>query len=78
MSYLFPPSTRAPVRFSFAHGGKDGYPYPVDRRIYDCSIDTLERAVKKARRGNREKLDALRRQGAWAAGATGPTSVSQK
>jgi hypothetical protein len=65
--YGAPASTRDPVRFSFAHGGKDGYPYPVDRRTYDRSIDTLERAVKKARLGNREKLDALRRLGAWAA-----------
>ena len=69
--YGAPASTRGPVRFSFAHGGKDGHPYPVDRRTYDRSIDTLERAVKKARLGNREKLDALRRLGAWAVGAAG-------
>ena len=68
--YGAPASTRDPVRFSFAHGGKDGHPYPVDRHIYDRSIDTLEQAVKKARLGNREKLDALRRLGAWAAGET--------
>jgi hypothetical protein len=40
-----------PVRYSFAHGGKDGHPYPVDRIRYDRSIDVLERALERARRG---------------------------
>lgn len=34
-----PPSYRDPARFGFAHGGKDGTPYPVDRRTYDKTID---------------------------------------
>jgi hypothetical protein len=54
-------SFRDPVRFSFAHGGKDGHPYPVDRRTYDRSIDLLRRAVQRARIGRTEKLHALRR-----------------
>lgn len=54
-------SFRDPVRFSFAHGGKDGHPYPVDRPTYDRSIDVLRRAVQRARIGRTEKLHALRR-----------------
>jgi hypothetical protein len=55
------PSFRDPTRFSFAHGGKDGHPYPVDRRVYDKTIEVLKRAVEKARVGDREKMDAIRR-----------------
>lgn len=55
------PSFRDPARFSFAHGGKDGHPYPVDRKVYDETIEILGGAVEKARIGGREKVDALRR-----------------
>ena len=54
-------SVRDPARFSFAHGGKDGHPYPVDRETYDRTIEALRAAVERARLGQREKLDALRR-----------------
>lgn len=54
-------SWRDPARYSFAHGGKDGYPYPVNRDQYDKSIKILKSAVQKARIGKREKLEALRR-----------------
>jgi hypothetical protein len=54
-------SFRDPARFSFAHGGKDGHPFPVDRATYDRSIEVLRRAVERARLGRPEKLDALRR-----------------
>jgi hypothetical protein len=54
-------SVRDPARFSFAHGGKDGHPYPVDRETYDRTIEALRRAVERAQLGQREKLDALRR-----------------
>lgn len=54
-------SFRDPVRYSFAHGGKDGHPYPVDRRNYDRSIAMLETALRRAKTGDRDKLDALRR-----------------
>jgi hypothetical protein len=56
-----PASTRDPAKFSFAHGGKDGYPYPVDRRNYDTSIEVMKKAVEKSRVGDKEKLDALKR-----------------
>ena len=59
------PSFRDPVRYSFAHGGKDGHPYPVDRANYDQSIATLEQALRRARVGDRERLLALRRLASW-------------
>jgi uncharacterized protein len=54
-------SFRDPARFSFAHGGKDGFPYPVDRPGYDKSIAVLKRAVRNARLGRTDQIDALRR-----------------
>lgn len=54
-------SFRDPVRYSFAHGGKDGHPYPVDRKGYDRSIQLLEKAIQQAKLGNREKLEAFKR-----------------
>jgi hypothetical protein len=59
--YGTPASTRDPARFSFAHGGKDGHPYPVNREVYDESIDFLRRAVDRARIGNGDRLQALKR-----------------
>lgn len=55
------PSMADPVRFSFAHGGKDGHPFPVDRATYDESIEFLSEALKKARVGRTEKAEAFRR-----------------
>ena len=55
------PSFRDPVTYSFAVGGKDGYPYPVNRAEYDRATQILERAVKEAKLGRDEKLAALRR-----------------
>jgi hypothetical protein len=63
--YDTPVSLRDPASYSFAHGGKDGYPYPVDRKTYDSSIQFLEQAVGKAKIGDREKLEAFRRLRAW-------------
>lgn len=54
-------SWKDPAEFSFAHGGKDGYPRPVDRETYQKSIEILETAVQEARIGKRERLAALRR-----------------
>lgn len=51
------------AEYAYAHGGKDGVPYPVDRARYDRSIAVLEGAVRAARLGRREKSDALRRLG---------------
>ncbi len=59
--YGVKPSFKDPTRFSFAHGGKDGHPYPVERGIYDKTIDVLKGAIEKARVGDREKMEAIRR-----------------
>ncbi|HYS08354.1 MAG TPA: DUF763 domain-containing protein [Myxococcales bacterium] len=50
-----------PARFSLAHGGKDGHPFPVPLRVYDRTIAVLKKAVSAARLGQTEKLDAIRR-----------------
>ncbi len=54
-------SWKDPAKFSYAHGGKDGIPYPVNKKIYDKSIEILNLALKEARIKEREKLKALRR-----------------
>jgi hypothetical protein len=50
-----------PARFSLAHGGKDRHPFPVPTRVYDRTIATLKGAIEKAKLGNDEKLQAIRR-----------------
>ena len=49
-----------PARFSFAHGGKDGHPFPVPITVYDESIQILDKAVQKARLGDNDKSEALK------------------
>ncbi len=53
------PSFEDPVVYSYAHGGKDGFPYPVNRNVYDNSINVMENAIKKAKIGKKEELLAL-------------------
>lgn len=55
------PSYEDPARYSFAHGGKDATPYPVDRETYDHTINTLQDAVRKSRIGALEKDKAIKR-----------------
>lgn len=50
-----------PARFSFAHGGKDGHPFPVPTRIYDESIRVLGDAIEKSKLSYNDKSDCLRR-----------------
>jgi hypothetical protein len=52
------PSYRDPARYSFAHGGKDGIPYPVDRQTYDKSIELLRKAINRSKISLSEKRDA--------------------
>ena len=59
--YDKPPSFQDPARFSFAHGGKDGYPFPVDRKTYERSIESLKVCIDRAKMGDREKMDAFKR-----------------
>ncbi|OGJ22419.1 hypothetical protein A3K73_07660 [Candidatus Pacearchaeota archaeon RBG_13_36_9] len=54
-------SWKDPVKFSFAHGGKDGFPYFVDTKQYDESIETLAQAVKSAKLKEKDKFFALKR-----------------
>ncbi len=49
-----------PARFSFAHGGKDGHPFPVPLKVYDKTIHTLESSIKRARIGHYDKIRALK------------------
>jgi uncharacterized protein len=54
-------SMRDPARFAFAHGGKDGTPFPVDRITYDTTIEILHRAINRASIDRTEKVGAFRR-----------------
>ncbi|MFW5927574.1 MAG: DUF763 domain-containing protein [Thermoplasmatota archaeon] len=55
------PSWEDPVKYSFAHGGKDGTPYPVDKEVYDNTIKTLEDDIKKCEVEEKDKKKALKR-----------------
>jgi hypothetical protein len=59
--YGTPVSMRDPARFSFAVGGKDGFPYPVDLETYDKTVDVLRAAVNKANIDRSERVQALKR-----------------
>ena len=48
-----------PARFAFAHGGKDGAPFPVPLKIYDESISVLRKAVDRSKLGRSDKLKAV-------------------
>jgi hypothetical protein len=56
-----PTRFRDPARFSFAHGGKDGHPFPVPLKTYDESIAVLRHSVDTAKLGDRDRTDGLRR-----------------
>lgn len=50
-----------PARFSFAHGGKDGHPFPVPINVYDETISTLQNAVHKSKLGAGDKATAIKK-----------------
>lgn len=50
-----------PARFSFAHGGKRGKPFPVPTRVYDETISTLRKAVDRAKMGQTDKQQAVKK-----------------
>jgi hypothetical protein len=50
-----------PARFSFAHGGKDGHPFPVPLKVYDDTLSVLRRSLEAARIGHTKKLEGFRR-----------------
>jgi hypothetical protein len=49
-----------PARFSFAHGGKDGHPFPVPLKTYDETINLLQSSVEKSKLGDKDKSDAIK------------------
>ncbi len=49
-----------PARYSFAHGGKDGHPFPVPLKTYDESIELLDKAIQLAKLGQKDKSDAIK------------------
>jgi len=49
-----------PARFSFAHGGKDGHPFPVPTKVYDETIEVLKRGIEKAKMGHTDKQEAIK------------------
>jgi hypothetical protein len=55
------PSWKDPVKYSFAYGGKDGVPFPVDRKAMDESIEMLRETIQNAHVGDLEKLQLLKR-----------------
>jgi hypothetical protein len=55
------PSWKDPVKFSFAYGGKDGVPFPVNRRAMDESIQLLRQAVQETKIGDKEKTRSLQK-----------------
>jgi hypothetical protein len=54
-----------PARFAFAHGGKDGHPFPVPLKVYDESIAVLRRALDSAKLGHTDKLGGFKRLDAF-------------
>jgi len=59
--YGTPSRFKDPARFSFAHGGKDGHPFPVPAKVYDETIGTLQTAIYKAKLGLADKNEAIKR-----------------
>lgn len=58
--YGTPSRFQDPARYSFAHGGKDGKPFPVPTKVYDETISVLSKAVEKAKIGHTEKKEAIK------------------
>lgn len=56
-----PSRFKDPARFSFAHGGKDGHPFPVPLKIYDETISILQKGIEKSRLGNSDKLKSVQK-----------------
>lgn len=59
--YGTPSRFEDPARYSFAHGGKDGHPFPVPTKVYDKTISTLKTAVEKAKIGHSDRKRVLKK-----------------
>lgn len=66
--------TRRWADYSYAHGGKDGTPFPVDRATYDLNIHKLTEAIRKARMGEPDRFQALRRLSEITSASPNPVS----
>ncbi len=66
-----------PARFSLAHGGKDGHPFPVPLKVYDETIGVLRRALARAKLGDDERLAAVRRLDEQARAIEGAAAVTE-
>ncbi|MBC7101559.1 MAG: DUF763 domain-containing protein [Methanobacteriales archaeon] len=69
--YGEPPSWEDPVKYTYAHGGKDGHPYPVEKKVYDNTIQFLEDAINDSKLGREDKLKALKSLKAFIPGKQG-------
>jgi hypothetical protein len=58
--YQAPASRRDPAAYSFAHGGKDGHPYAVNRALYDANLERLRETIHRAKLGQSDKTEALK------------------
>ena len=54
-------SWKDPAKYSFAHGGKDSHPYPVNRKLYDSTIQRMRESLELTEIGRKEKMLALKR-----------------
>ena len=61
MIYGAKPSYKDPARYSFAHGGKDATPYPIEREVYDSTIDFFSRVIKAMKTNHSEKQKMINR-----------------
>ena len=66
LTYGEPTSVRDPASYAWAHGGKDGTPFPVDRLTYDRTIESLHKALTEAKAGRTDKVGAFKRLAALA------------
>jgi len=55
------PSWQDPIKYSFTVGGKDGVPFPVDRKAMDESTEIIKTSIEHAKIGNRDKIHAIKR-----------------
>src|SRR5262245_15288337 len=73
-----PAAMRDPARFAFAHGGKDGTPFPVDKLTYDKTIEILNKAINRAAIDLSDKVNAFRRLAAFGEREPNPNPEPQR
>jgi hypothetical protein len=71
-------SLRDSAKFSFAHGGKDGTPFPMDRDTYDRSIITAPRCHRGRPTGQEEEVRSHQETGQGMRRSICPKSRAKK